>query len=868
MGRIKAKKIKVTPPKLDLAKILPPEAPKLPKVALVAITKDSKDDLLRMVSSVLGTPGVEIGVFITDTGSTDGTPDTVRKLGWHIYETKDRFWKTVTDEDVAWAKEFIGPEIHIKAGEKVLDFAAARNFSFEVVPDDYDWILWLDSDDVLRHRERLAGCIAAADGAGSPDGQKSDVVFVNYLYHVEILPDGNIGKIYIQHIRERLFRNNHSIKWVGMIHETPVPNTPNVSKLDIPDGFEVLHLGISKEKRVASVERNTHYLELEVTNLKGKDPRPIMYLARDYYDLHKPVYYEYAKKLFKLYLEGDAEGKYASGWPEERATAWEYLGNISLLQNNTEEGIFNYFKSFDEAPSFPGAMLGLAMAYSRKGQHDKAIFWAETAIKSPIPKSTLVSSPTDYRMKYLEVVIAAAMAKDPPDIDTAYTAINEMASVIDHPEVQEKLNYLTQAKMIKEYRRHLGALADFYAMNKIPNYAALLLQAVPPMLQSDPVVVEIRKKYTPPTVWGENSVAIYCGPGFQPWSPKTLKEKGIGGSEEAVIYLSKELVKLGWKVTVFADPQEDAGVYDGVEFKNYYEANFNDTFNILIAWRMPQLMDLPIKAKKIYLDVHDDPLPMLGDYKPERWMKFQKMMVKSQFQRARLPEIPDDKFAIIPNGLEIPEFKARPKVPHKVFYGSSYDRGLFYLLKMWPKVLEAVPDATLEVCYGWDLFDKIQAGNPERAMWKERMQELLSQKGITHHGRVGHPELEEIISECSVWAYPTDFDEISCITAMRAQVLRAWPVVISRAALKETVIWGDKVEGDISDPETQEKFRGELTYYLKTESSQLRDTVASPNFWEWSIIAKQWDDEFRSPAKLLEPPNMEIVDEILRKKNG
>ena len=38
-------------------------------------------------------------------------------------------------------------------------------------------------------------------------------------------------------------------------------------------------------------------------------------------------------------------------------------------------------------------------------------------------------------------------------------------------------------------------------------------------------------------------------------------------------------------------------------------------------------------------------------------------------------------------------------------YGSSYDRGLEHLLKLWPDVIKEVPNAQLRIFYGWILFD-------------------------------------------------------------------------------------------------------------------------------------------------------------------
>lgn len=822
------------------------------QIALAVITKNAKDILPRMLSSVWGDVITPDDTYVTDTGSTDGTPDVLRKLGVHVYETKDRFWYKADQAAVDWVKEFIGGEPHLKVGDKILDFAAARNFSFEV-PKEYPWIFWLDSDDILRGKEFFTPCLETMAE------KQADTGFINYLYQVDIKENGAIGNVYVQHMRERLIKNTGIVEWVGMIHETLVPTGSPVNNLDLHSDpkvssfFDVVHIS-SPDKLHQSIERNIRALEYECYRLRDKfDPRPMYYLAKAFFDLRAEPYYTMAENLMKLYTDGDKDGRYVSGWAEERAQCFDYLGNIAMIHGDKKLSEERFFRAFKEDPKFPGAMVGLARLYAFSGDHQKANFWVERALSLPAVSSTLVSGPADIRSKALEVILAGAMATD--DIDRAYEAAKELYTIVQHPDIENKLNWIIQAKALKTLRLQLNGIAEFYRINGASDYVKPLLTYLPPALQADPFVIELKKRHLPPHIWKDNEIAIFCGPGFEPWSPKSIQEGGVGGSEEAVIFLSKELQKLGWDVTVYADPQEAAGDYEGVHFRPYYECNFQDEFNIFVAWRNIALMDMPLKAKKIYLDIHDVPLP--ADFKPERLMKLQKIMAKSQFHRSLLPDIPDEKFAVITNGLTVPEFKAKKRSPHKLFWGSSYDRGLIHLLKMWPKVREAIPDATLEICYGWQLFDKVQSGNPERMAWKDKMVKLMDQPGITHHGRVGHPELEEIMSECQVWAYPTDFDEISCITAMRAQALGLRPVVINKAALKETVRYDYKIDGDIYDPETQTKYLETLIHALENPGAPV---LINP--WEWGKVAKEWDTELRSPVKLLDAPK-EVIEKVM-----
>ena len=184
---------------------------------------------------------------------------------------------------------------------------------------------------------------------------------------------------------------------------------------------------------------------------------------------------------------------------------------------------------------------------------------------------------------------------------------------------------------------------------------------------------------------------------------------------------------------------------------------------------------------------------------------------------------------------------------HKLFWGSSYDRGLDILLYVWSDVLEKFPDAELHVCYGWELFDRVTKTNPERQEWKKKVQMLMQQNGVIHHGRVGKDELKKIRQECGIWAYPTYFTEIFCITAMDAQKDGLVPVTTDLAALEEVVQSGVKVSGDIRDKKVIEKFTKELIEMMgdvekwKTESKKAKEVASE---YSWDKIAKKWTTVF------------------------
>lgn len=184
---------------------------------------------------------------------------------------------------------------------------------------------------------------------------------------------------------------------------------------------------------------------------------------------------------------------------------------------------------------------------------------------------------------------------------------------------------------------------------------------------------------------------------------------------------------------------------------------------------------------------------------------------------------------------------------HKLFYGSSYDRGLDIVLRLWPRILDKFPDATLDICYGWDLFDKGYADNPERMQWKEKMNKLMEQKNIVHHGRIGQKELAKVRSECGIWAYPTYFAEIFCITAIECQLSGLVPVTMNAFALSETVGAGAKIDGDIYDEETQDAWLEALFEYMGDVDKWEAESKKAQEFakdYSWSNVAQQWEKYF------------------------
>ena len=185
---------------------------------------------------------------------------------------------------------------------------------------------------------------------------------------------------------------------------------------------------------------------------------------------------------------------------------------------------------------------------------------------------------------------------------------------------------------------------------------------------------------------------------------------------------------------------------------------------------------------------------------------------------------------------------------HKLWYQSSYDRGIQYPLKMWPKIKEKFPDATFDICYGWNLFDKAYSNNPERMSWKNKVVELMKQDGITEHGKIGQDKMRELRSQCGIWFYPTDFEETNCIGALECQDEGVVPCTMNKAGLKDTVGSGVVIDGEIWDPEVRENYLNALLDLMGNEKKWLEEQKKGKLFvkkFYRENIAKQWIKEFK-----------------------
>lgn len=359
-------------------------------------------------------------------------------------------------------------------------------------------------------------------------------------------------------------------------------------------------------------------------------------------------------------------------------------------------------------------------------------------------------------------------------------------------------------------------------------------------------IISSEKFVSIPTIkeWDNNSVVYYCGGTLEPWSALNI-EKGIGGSESAVIRLSREWAKYGYKVTVFCSCDKP-GVYDGVEYKDSLHFSATDTFNILIVWRNVSILEgINFQAKKCILDLHDVVRPEI--FSNQVLDNVSKICVKSDFHKSMLGDVPDEKIAVIPNGGCCKDVNDTEKDPNYLIYASSYDRGLIYMLKWgWPLIKKECPDAYLKIFYGWNVFDAIHKNTGDSKVFKEQMIELMNQEGVEERGRVSNEELMKEKAKANIHYYMGDFQEIDCISVRESASLGTIPVVAEHAKVFTEKPYCVTVKGIPSEKRAQQKCARKIISLLKNRDSteKLRNEIVVSGEETWENVSKKWLEIF------------------------
>ena len=251
----------------------------------------------------------------------------------------------------------------------------------------------------------------------------------------------------------------------------------------------------------------------------------------------------------------------------------------------------------------------------------------------------------------------------------------------------------------------------------------------------------------------KKSIFFYVGPSFFPWNDTYGKTHALGGSEQAVRYLSKQFPE--YVVYVCGDVIEET-----IENVHYVKEMPTIHFEAIIVSRNLSIFEKcpTLDTSRILLMAHDMSFYGVSDVHGvlKKWLPFIKACVCLTPYHEELfsKEYPYLPLTTINNGIEPSLFSEKTKHPNRFIFTSRSERGLATLLCLWPSILEKRADATL-VISSYEPFPKEQ---------DEHLLPLHS--SIQHVGKLSPTELYEEMAVAEYWLFPSDFLETSCITAL------------------------------------------------------------------------------------------------------
>lgn len=383
-------------------------------ISLCMIVKDEEPMLARCLESI---KHLADEMVIVDTGSTDRTQDIARAFGAVVCE-------------YAWDDSF----------------SNARNFALDHAT--MDWILLMDADDEFEAADTQKLCELLIKDS------EADVYYFQTLSFMGDVPDRSKT---ISNMNVRLVRNHRGYRFKGDIHEQLVNDSVPVSRVGMAD-IRIYHYGYlnsvvtSKSKR----ERNMALIRKELEK-EPDNPFMLCNMGNECYSLRQ--FEEALSWYMKSWENFDSRRGFSSKMLIRIVSCCELLGKTEEQQRFIREGLIIYpdftdlefirasdflrrkkyaaaIKSFKkclkmgEPPLLYSYATGvgsyrtqylLFSIYDELGDHEEALYWCRTAIKSN----------PDYMEAYLQLGRMLLESKTP--VKTVKAQLTRLAKPAQNP---------------------------------------------------------------------------------------------------------------------------------------------------------------------------------------------------------------------------------------------------------------------------------------------------------------------------------------------------------------------------------------------------------------------------------------------------
>ena len=301
----------------------------------------------------------------------------------------------------------------------------------------------------------------------------------------------------------------------------------------------------------------------------------------------------------------------------------------------------------------------------------------------------------------------------------------------------------------------------------------------------------------------------------------TLETRGLGGSESALINLTRALKKLlpDSEITVYNGNRKPKD-YNGILYKSHNDfisecKNFNQ--DVFISLRDTEPFKLPYIDSKIKALHSQDDLNELGlqdlQRRPYARENVDFFLAISKYAKGEIQKgFPEKKVYLQRNGfnsnlIDKEEYN-KPRRPIAVYSSTPY-RGLDVLTELWPYIfIECTKNNVipfLKVFTGMELYG--WSNGPFESMYDTLRS--YAKIGVELVGVIPQTQLYKELLETKVMLYPNHFLETGCMAVLEAIACGNWIVTTNLGALKEQVVDrynGYLIEGDAHSREYKREF--------------------------------------------------------------
>lgn len=675
-------------------------------------------------------------------------------------------------------QELAGCPVIVHHFEWCDDFAKARQHGYDLIGDNIDYIMWMDGDDVLSDKD-------AFKHWRDNTMHCAHYWLVNYNYAY----DG--GRPVATFFRERITKNNHGYFWNYFLHEGLINDGKRKVTQQFCPSFTINHMRTEDDIK-ADRSRNITIFEKHIASGEEFPPRMHYYYGKELFDNG-----DYAKAVdilqkvcaygpeIDLQIHDRVMAQQCLALSYGQCGKWDHSLNVALNGLQLEPGRAELFICIGEALS-QLQKVNEAKLFFEAAKHCQGGDVGGSIYSSPVARDIYPSERlaeiyiNQYNIEAAERELETLKACNSPNVD----------------QIQQRID------MIK-------------TKNVMPQEGELL--------HTEDIVIT-----TPPqSIVGE-------------WDELVLQQKGLGGSETACVEIARQLKKqTGRPVKVFMPRKTRDIMPSGVEYIpfSHLEGYFRKYKPFRhIAWRHT----FNLTPALTYVWSHD-----LMTRNVQSTKNYHKLWCLTEFHKNfvhDMARIPKDKIDLVRNGIDPELFKKveATKIPYKVIFSSSPDRGWKQSIEICKIAREKVPNLELHLFYGTQNMRSM--GMTAEA---DELDGLVREHDWVHfHGFVSKEELVKQFKESAVWLYPADFIETSCITAMESLCAGTYPLVRNMGALRYTL--GDAIEKDMctildTDPcdmKSYQEWADELVHTI--EMGLWRNVNVDLNQYSWETVTKDY----------------------------